>query len=219
MNTLNVKKALQCLKQAPAARVALCLVLGGGQVSLQAADSNTLNMTGKVTATACTIKLTPQGAITLPSTSAGEIWKKTVKVQNELTKVTLTLENCGLGTSNVTPTLKFDGTLADNGDFTANASSLGYRFRNKGAAGGTAKEFFIAVLKKNPLTAWDSSNAYQTTDPLVLTTPALGKGDSGMNTSSTFWLGVAAGSSSQTKPANARAGTVIADIKVKLEYK
>ncbi|RTP87927.1 hypothetical protein [Enterobacter asburiae] len=226
MKTLSTtSKTAPGQRQRPAACVAggiLCLALGGFQAPLQAADSGTLNMTGRVTATACTVDIDPKDNISLEPTNAAEIWRNSTHVQTNLSQVTVSLKDCGLGSSGVTPSLRLNGTLASNSDFANSKGALGYRFRNAGAAGGTAREFFIAVAKKNPVTKWDGTDVYQSTEALAVNVKPVA-GDSGAGVTSTFWLGVASGNTSgsaqQSTPASARAGTVIADINVMLEYK
>lgn len=196
--------------------VLLCTVLlpGVGQASPNA----TLQMTAKLTQSTCTVTMDqPNGKYALQDTNAAEIWTSKGYIQSRLTKITLTLSKCGLGDDTKTPAVILTGPKAEAGDL---KGANDYTFRDPGGAGGTAKEFFIGVAKRETSLTWGTTDFYKNTDPILFTgTPQPGKGESGEGKTADVWVGVASGTPGTISDKNkARAGTVQATLTFDMVY-
>lgn len=196
--------------------VLLCTVLLPG-VGL-ASPNATLQMTAKLTQSTCTVDVdAANGTYLLPPTRASDIWGATGTgyIQPDLTKITVTLSQCGVGDAAKTPVVTLTGPKAEAAYL---KKPNGFTFRDAGANGGTARQFFIGITKTSKPTSWDGNNFYQNMDPIKFST-SVGKGESGEGATATVWAGVASGTpGNYSDKSKARAGTVTATLTFTMTY-
>ncbi|EKN5095468.1 hypothetical protein ACSOQX_003934 [Yersinia enterocolitica] len=191
----------------------LCLtMMGGGNMALAGTHQGVLTLKAALIMSACTIQ-TDNPTYTLEDTNAAEIWGNGSQLQTELTKVQLTLTNCGLGNNTLKPKVTIIGTKATAPDV---LNSNEYMFRDSNSSGGTSSQFFIAIAKKATPTGFLPADLYKINENLTFKTPPK-VGDSGNQAQVEMWLGVGSALFAIDK-SNAKAGTVHATITLQMEY-
>lgn len=195
---------------------AVTLIMAGAGAPVMAAESTSMEISANVTQPSCTLTFSPASPFslgTVPSTG----FDLQTRFQGGK-QLTITLTNCGLGSSSTTPSITLDGNHPNPNEITGGAGQV-YLFKNAGDASLTSRGFFILVAKKNN-PAFNPTDLWKSGD-VIFSGP---KGESGNGKSTSVWLGVSCGVSTAggcPVPAAgpALAGSLKATLKFTFAYK
>lgn len=196
------------------AAVGVLIIVGGG-APVMAAESASMDISANVTQPSCTLAFSPASPLSLGTVQSGEFNQNTTILGVKV--LTITLANCSLGKSDVSPTISLDGNHPDVNEVPTGVGRS-YVFKDSTDTSLTSRGYFIvAARKSNP--AYGASDLWKSGDTIFTGTKGGGAGES-----TSVWLGVSCGPATASGcPVStlglALAGSLKATLKFTFAYK